>query len=113
LFFVEIDRGIEVINDPSKGFLKAINFYLNYWSNQKFKRYEADFGVEFRTFRTLVVTGSQKRLQNMREAVTKYSFPNPQAKRFLWGATSVTGENIFTAVWQSFDITDTTMYAIG
>jgi hypothetical protein len=114
LFFVEIDRGIEVVNDPSKGFLKAINFYLNYWSNQKFKRYEADFGGKvFKTFWMLVVTNSEKRLQNMREAVTKHPFPNTQAKRFLWGATDVTVDNFFSPIWQSMDITDTTTYKIG
>jgi hypothetical protein len=40
LFFVEIDRGIEVVNDPQKGFLKSIVFYLNYWQQKAYTRYQ-------------------------------------------------------------------------
>ena len=29
LFFLEIDRGIEIVSDPEKGFLKCVVFYLN------------------------------------------------------------------------------------
>ncbi len=75
LFFLEIDRGIEVVSDPEKGFLKSMVFYLNYWVSGQFKKYEQDFGnVEFQVFRALIVTDSPRRLQNMREAVTKYPF---------------------------------------
>jgi hypothetical protein len=113
LFFVEIDRGIEVLNDPEKGFLKCISFYLNYWSERKFNRYEQEFGGQFQTFRTLIVTSSEKRLENMREAVTKYPFPNNYAKRFLWGATNVNKELMFAPIWQSLDVNDATHYKIG
>ena len=113
LFFVEIDRGIETINDPEKGFLKSIVFYLNYWVEGKYTRYEQDFGRVFKTFRALIVTTSPIRLQNMREAVTKYPFPKTQAKRFLWEATDISKETIFSPVWQSMDSTDATEYKIG
>ena len=113
LFFVEIDRGIEVISDPEKGFLKCISFYLNYWNEKKYTRYQQEFGSEFQTFRALIVTSSEKRLENMREAVTNYQFPKPQAKRFLWGATTITKENIFQAVWRSMDTADDMVYQIG
>jgi hypothetical protein len=43
LFFLEIDRGVEVVGDPEKGLLKAIVFYLNYWTSQKWQRYQQDF----------------------------------------------------------------------
>jgi hypothetical protein len=113
LFFVEIDRGVETVNDPEKGFLKSMVFYLNYRMEGKFTRYELDFGREFKTFRTLIVTTSPIRLHNMREAVTKYEFPKNQAKRFLWGTTDVTKDNILSPVWQSMDVTDETNYTIG
>jgi hypothetical protein len=113
LFFVEIDRGVETVNDPKKGVLKSIVFYLNYWVQGKFNRYEQDFGKEFKTFRALLVTSSPKRLQNIRNSVTKYPFPKKQAKRFLWGATHVTKETIFSPVWQSLDANDETLYKIG
>src|SRR5262249_37603630 len=80
LFFLEIDRGGEVLTDTRKGFLKCIVFYLNLWSGTVWKRYEKDFGKEFKTFRVLIVTTSQERLKHMREAVTAYPFPTTQAK---------------------------------
>jgi hypothetical protein len=113
LFFVEVDRGKEVISDPEKGVLKSIVFYLNYWVNGKWKRFEEDFGREFRTFRTLLVTTSNERLQNIREVVTKYNFAKPEAKRFLWGATHVTKDSLFAPIWQPLDEKDTTLYKIG
>ena len=113
LFFLEVDRGTEVVNNPDKGFLKAIVFYLNYWSQKQFQRYEKDFGREFKTFRSLIVTPSTQRLANMREAVTGYEFPSKQAKRFLWGTTEVTKDNIFTSIWQTMDTGDNKTYTIG
>jgi hypothetical protein len=115
LFFLEVDRGGEVLTDTGKGFLKCIVFYLNLWSGTVWKRYEKDFGKEFKTFRTLFVTTSQERLKHMREAVTAYPFPHTQAKRFLWGTIQdhVTIDWLFESVWQSMDISDTTLYRIG
>jgi hypothetical protein len=115
LFFLEIDRGSEVLSDPEKGFLKCIVFYLNYWQGTQWKRYEKDFNREFRTFRMLTVTTSQERLQHMREAVTAYSFGNTQAKRFLWGTIqdNTTADWLFEPIWQSMDATDTTLHQIG
>ncbi len=31
LFFLEMDRGTEALTNPGKGFLKCLQFYLNYW----------------------------------------------------------------------------------
>ena len=114
LFFVEIDRGIEIVTDPEKGFLKSVVFYLNYLVEGKFKRYSEDFGGrEFQAFRALVATSSKRRLQNMREAVTKYPFTPAHLKRFIWGARDVGRENMFSPIWQSLDVTDDTRYKIG
>jgi hypothetical protein len=115
LFFVEIDRGFEVVNDPEKGFLKSVVFYLNYWTEKKWQRYQKDFDREFRAFRTLLVTTSAQRLQNMRESVTAYSFKEPLVKRFLWGTiqSQATQDWIFEAIWRSMDIHDQTLYRIG
>ena len=110
---MEIDRGDEVVSDPNKGVLKSIVFYLNYWAAKKFTRYEHDFDREFKVFRTLYITHSPKRLQNIREAVTNYSFPNKQVKHYLWGSIDVTKDNLFQPIWQSLDITDQTQYKIG
>ena len=51
LFFLEIDRGGEIVSDPDKGFLKCIVFYLHYWKEKKWIRYNEDFKREFRNFR--------------------------------------------------------------
>jgi hypothetical protein len=115
LFFLEIDRGGEVLSDTQKGFLKCIVFYLNYWTGSSWKRYEKDFGREFKTFRMLTVTTSQERLAHMREAVTAYRFLKDQAKRFLWGTiqSNITDDWIFEPIWQALDTTDANRYQIG
>jgi Replication-relaxation len=96
LFFVEIDRGVEVVSDPEKGFLKSIVFYLNYWVDGKYRRYEADFPVkDCKAFRALYVTTSKERLAHMREAVTRLPFRDANVKRFLWGTT----QNEATEEW--------------
>jgi Replication-relaxation len=115
LFFLEIDRGGEVVSDPQKGLLKAIVFYLNYWTSEKWKRYEKDFQREFTTFRTLIVTTSKERIKHIREATTNFPFKDPDAKRFLWITLSsqVTTDWVFEPIWQSLDIADPTLYRIG
>ena len=114
LFFLEIDRGGEVLTDETKGFLKCIVFYLNYWQGTQWKRYERDFNREFRTFRMLTVTPSQERLQHMREAVSSYPLQS-QAKLFLWGTIqdNISVDWIFERIWQTMDITDTNLHQIG
>jgi hypothetical protein len=116
LFFLEIDRGIEVVGDPEKGLLKAIVFYLNYWVDGKYQRYQADFsGTPFKNFHTLIVTTSHARLRNIRESVTRLPFNPPHAKRFLWGTTQteLTQQTLFEPIWHSVDTGDQTLYRIG
>ena len=115
LFFLEIDRGVEVVSDPEKGLLKAIVFYLNYWNSQKWQRYQKDFHREFKTFRTLVVTTSKERLQHIREAVTGLPFTPHHAKRFLWGTIQeqATPDWVFESIWNALDMNDQMLYQIG
>jgi len=114
LFFLEVDRGTEIISNTEKGLLKSIVFYLNYWVDGKYQRYQADFGgQQFKSFRTLLVTTSDERLQNIREAVTSLPFTPAHVKRFLWGTASVSKELLFSSIWQSLDATDSTLYKIG
>jgi hypothetical protein len=115
LFFLEVDRGVETVSTPEKGFLKCAIFYLNYFVARKYERYESDFGTSFKSFRSLVVTPSDKRLQHMRQAVTNYEFTPMQVKRFLWGTTEkkATKHLLFAPIWQSMDTNDETLYSIG
>lgn len=115
LFFVEIDRGIEVVSDPSRGLLKAIVFYLHYWTSRIWQRYQKDFGKEFKTFRTLIITTSKQRIQHLREATSNYPFRDSHAKRFLWATIQeqATEDWIFEAIWRSMDRHDQTLYRIG
>jgi len=115
IFFLEIDRGIEVVTDPEKGLLKAIVFYLNYWVEKGWLRYNEDFKREFPTFRLLIVTTSLVRLQHIREAVTNYPFSPSSVKQFFWGTMDswVRVESVFEPIWQSMDVNDVTAYRIG
>jgi hypothetical protein len=115
IFFLEIDRGLETVSDPEKGFMKCVIFYLNYFVARKYERYETDFGKSFKSFRALVITPSDKRLQHMREAVSNFPFSPPQAKRFIWGTTDekATKQLLFESIWQSMDTKDETIYKIG
>jgi hypothetical protein len=115
IFFLEIDRGLETVSDSEKGFMKCVIFYLNYFVGRKYERFQTDFGTSFKSFRTLVITPSDKRLQHMREAVSNYNFTPPQAKRFIWGTTEekATKQLLFESIWQSMDAADQTQYKIG
>jgi hypothetical protein len=115
IFFLEIDRGLETVSDPEKGFMKCAIFYLNYFAARKYERFQQDFGASFKSFRTLVITPSDKRLQHMREAVSNFDFTPPQAKRFIWGTTEeqATKQLLFEPIWQSMDTADQTTYKIG
>lgn len=116
LFFLEVDRGTETLTDPEKGFLKCIDFYLNYWTTEKYHRYEMDFNCEpFRAFRTLIVTTSATRLANMREVVSSLSFTPNLAKRFIWLTTDdqVGAKTVFAPIWRPADVEDGSTYPIG
>ncbi len=114
LFFLEIDRGTEVVSDPNRGFLKSVRFYLNYLVAGKYRRYEDDFQREFPVFRVLYVTTSQDRLNNMRKAATSLPFSPVHAKRFLWLTTlaNVTKQTILERIWVSADTADQRLYGI-
>ena len=117
LFFLEIDRGTEAVSNEEKGFLKTLKFYLNYWVDDRYQRYQEEFNIPepFRNFRTLVVTTSPKRLHHMREACTALSFQPAHAKRFIWLTTYeyMTPGQLFTNIWQSAETGDERRYAIG
>jgi hypothetical protein len=115
IFFLEIDRGLETVSDPEKGFMKCAIFYLNYFAARRYERYETDFGKTFKSFRALVITPSEKRLQHMREAVSNFDFTPSQAKRFIWSTTEqrATKHLLFEPIWQSMDTTDTRLYTIS
>lgn len=116
LFFLEMDRGTEVLTNPEKGFLKCLQFYLNYWVDGKYQRYAEDFKCEpFKAFRTLFVTTSRSRIDNMRQAARDVYVDPPQAKRFVWltADDELNRETLFQPIWQSADVTDSNHYKIG
>jgi hypothetical protein len=115
LFFLEIDRGTEVISDPEKGVLKSLRFYANYLLEGKYQRYTKDFGVAgFKGFRTLFVTTTTDRLDSIRRAASELP-THDKARRFLWITTEekVTNRSIFTPIWKSMDLGDETIYRLG
>jgi len=116
LFFLEIDRGTEVVSNPEKGFLKMLRFYLTYLRGGGYQRYQRDFGVEksFKAFRALVVTTSRTRLENMRAAAGRLSFDPPHAKRFIWLSSMdvVLDPEILTSSWIPSDPTEKELYRL-
>ncbi len=115
LFFLEIDRGTEVISDTEKGVLKAIRFYLNYLLEGTYRRYAKDFNVDsFKGFRTLLVTTSEARAENIRRASVKLEVPD-KARKFIWITTEdeISKESLFHPIWKSIDPQDNSGYRIG
>ena len=113
LFFLEIDRGTEVVGNPEKGVLKAINFYYNYFISKKYNRYAKDFKCgQFNGFRVLFVTTTETRLGNMRAAVKQ---ANHKETRFVWLTTAdkIKPQTLFSEIWQAMDERDTNFYRIG
>jgi hypothetical protein len=114
LFFLEIDRGTEVVGDPEKGVLKSVRFYASYLVSGKYQRYAEDFRVPpFRGFRCLYVTTTTERLENIRNAASTLA-KQEKATRFLWIVTAdcLREATIFTPVWQSLDSGDHRQYSI-
>lgn len=115
LFFLEIDRGTEVVSNANKGVLKSIRFYLSYLLEGKYQRYSKDFNVNsFKGFRSLYVTTSDRRLQNIRQASESIKIPQ-KAKRFHWITTfnQLEDNDIFEPIWVSIDLNDSNSYRIG
>jgi hypothetical protein len=116
LFFLEIDRGTEIISDPEKGFLKCIVFYLNYWTEKKFARYAEDFNSPpFQTFHVLFITTSGERIKHIRAAVTALPYPNDSIKRFFWITTEarIHRDGVFGTIWVSSHREDQNLHRIG
>jgi protein involved in plasmid replication-relaxation len=115
LFFLEIDRGTEVVSDQEKGVLKSVRFYLNYLISGKYQRYQEDFGCGgFKGFRTLIVTTSASRIENMRQAISNFDFAE-KAKKFIWLTTDkrIQPATMFQPIWVCADRADQTEYRIG
>ena len=116
LFFLEIDRGTESLSNSEKGFLKMVRYYVQYAKAQKFKGYSQDFNCsEFKAFRLLIVTTTEKRLENMRKAGSEIRNVSHAFTKFVWLTTfdNVSSNTIFTKIWKPLDIHDRSMYSIG
>jgi len=115
LFFAEIDRGTEGISDPEKGVLKAVRFYAQYLVSAKYQRYADDFKTnQFKGFRTLFVTTSEARIENIRKVVADVDIP-AKAKLFVWLSTfgKINDKGMFAPIWVSSDLHDTRSFQIG
>lgn len=114
LFFLEADRGTEVLSDPNRGFLKMVRFYLNHLAGSEYQKHKRDFDVsaDFSLFRVLVVTTSTRRLKNMQGAAQSLAFQPAHAKRFIWlaAADAITDRNFLTTKWLS--LADDQLYSI-
>lgn len=116
LFFLEVDRGTEVLSNPDRGLLKTVRFYLSSLVSDSYQRYQREFGLAgpFKAFRALFTVSSAERLANIREICGKSRFNPEHAKRFLWLTTedALTDPAILTREWSSLDPTDSRRYTI-
>jgi hypothetical protein len=115
LFFLEIDRGTEVVGREDKGVLKCVRFYLSLLASGQYQRYRNDFGCEaFKGFRALIVTTTDARVANIRQAITGLSIP-AKAKQFIWltHTDRLQSAGIFQPIWLSGDEHDSAVYRIG
>lgn len=116
LFFLEIDRGTEVIGHPDRGVGKICRFYLAYLLQAKLTRYQELFDLESRPkgFRLLFVTSSSTRLENIRSASLRIETREPKLRRFIWLAVqdSLPDNFLTSRCWVSLDPADTNQYSI-
>jgi hypothetical protein len=115
LFFLEVDRGTEVIGHPDKGVLKAIRFYLAYLESGKYQRFAQQLKVtEFKGFRALWVIPTVKRIDNIKKVVTDLYATSSKGKQFVWLADKKELDNrsVLTIRWHSADIEDNNKYRI-
>jgi len=117
LFFLEADRGTETLSNPQKGVLKMVRFYLGYLANGGYESYNEDFKTEepFSGFRTLIVTTSEERIENMQSAATSLPQQMHRGLRMLWCTTfgHLTSETVFTPIWRSLHETDDNTYTVA
>lgn len=116
LFFLEVDRGTEVLTDPARGFLKTLRFYLGYLQGEAYQRYRDDFRVaeSFRAFRVLVVTATDQRLANIRTVGGHLRAASAHVRRFIWLTTlrAVSARTILSPIWVPLDPAVRERYAI-
>ena len=115
LFFLEIDRGTEVIGSPGKGLLKMLRYYINYGKSGKFRSYQQEFNCsQLSSFRLLIVTTTHARMANMCRSASQH-YPTFKGLTFFWISTfeQVSMDSLFKPTWRSLAVTDKTEYAIG
>lgn len=117
LFFLEIDRGTEVIANPDKGVLKTLRYYLAMMGTDQFQRYAKDFGVTepFQGFRVLFLTTTPARIANIRTVGGRFPWTPERAKRFIWLApqTVLQKGSVLGGVWRSLDPGDHGEYGLA
>jgi hypothetical protein len=116
LFFLEADRGTEVVERGDRGITKLARFYVNYLDSSGYQRYAEDFNSTdpFQGFRVLVVTTSGRRIQNIRERTGRMPGLLAEGRRFIWLATkeAVMASSPLECEWVSLDPDDSTKYRI-
>ena len=116
LFFLEVDRGTETLSNPQKGVLKMVRFYLGYLAEGGYERYSEDFKTKepFDSFRALIVTTSEERIENMRSAASSLPKRMRRGLRALWCTTfdGLTAEAVFSPIWRSLHEEDDRKYAL-
>ena len=100
LFFGEMDRGTESITTRKAikySFKHKVEAYISYFDRAGFQEFNNDFEADFQGFRVLIITTSEKRLQNILDCILEFN-----DVEFMWLTTlEQTKENILTSrIWR-------------
>jgi len=114
-FYLEIDRGTEVIGSPVRGVGKFLRFYraavvttTSGWLQSALQLERLPDAV-----RVLVVTTSPARVQNIRRACGSSAGPDPGASRiWLTDASALTGSDLLGPRWLALDPRDKDLHAV-
>ena len=112
LFFLEIDRGTESISSVERGIARMIRFYEGLAESGKYQAYAEDFRCStFKNFRLLLVTTTEKRMQNMRDQLGIRA--NPLFSYFwLSFQSNLSPLTVFGPIWRSLSAPDRAAYRI-
>lgn len=99
LFFLEVDRGTETLvskNPLVKDIRNKIVGYQEIFSAKRYKDFERSFGHDFKGFRSLFVSTSEKRFEQLNRLIRGI----PQTD-FVWNTTieTVRQHGIFDQIW--------------
>jgi len=112
LFFLEVDRGTETLvskNPLVKDIRNKIVGYQEIFSAKSYKNFDRNFGHDFKGFRVLFVSASEKRFEQINRLIRRI----PQTD-FVWNSTIeiIKQLGIFDQIWAKGDNVEGELFSI-